>query len=744
MCGLTKLNKLYLITPAGKNTDVSTLCSSDKGIATAEFNNLQYFGIVGDKTYIQNTEIKYTTTIYDVTDVSGLANLSKVTKEAIQYMYLQNLQLTSIASLADYKNVTVLRAESNALTTFEGIQNMEKLTYLIAPNCYSNETSSYTLGINETEIQNTSTDALSYIYKDANGKNTALYCLNVESSTNLKWVSYLSTCTGLKMLYMNNSTSIKDVSTIATIIGNCGTNYELPSTYTTSIISNNSVKLDLTSQTITEAQFRTLKNNINLLYLCLDSTKIVTNNTTEFSDDDYTNLVNEVLSTCTNMIDLSMVNQTKLKNINFISNMPKMIALNLYNCSKISDLSKIEEATNSGNLKLGFLCLNNENIDLTTIQNTISCLGEAESGATWHSGSYGASTGIFIGNKNLLLQLSNCTEITSLKMSRQASADSYIPRLSASVDLTNCTKLKNIMSYCSRIVFKAPSSVISFIIGYAGNTKADLSNCINLEKLEIKSETNAQALIDTINSLPENLTTVKKIEITNCNSYDDWEFLSKFSNCKDLESFSFSQCHINNMPQYKDLTGLRYLTYVRSISVNYKESNINSFTLPPLENLVNLQTLTFTNAHCNDITNASTYTQVSKLVITGTNIKDTNALSNLQNLTSLKLENNKLTDISGLSSLVNLTSLDLSNNNLNDIKPLENLKKLEGLDLKYNALYDSSYDKNGKAYYTLTVLSDLNQKQDGSLKRLFLDGNSIDDFSMLDDSNLQWDQKTGW
>ena len=91
LCGLTNLNKLYLIRPAGKNTDVATLCSTDKGIATAEFTNLRYFGIVGNETYLQSTKDSYSSVKYDVTDVSGLANLTSTTKKAIQYMYLQNL-----------------------------------------------------------------------------------------------------------------------------------------------------------------------------------------------------------------------------------------------------------------------------------------------------------------------------------------------------------------------------------------------------------------------------------------------------------------------------------------------------------------------------------------------------------------------------------------------------------------------------------------------------------------------------
>ena len=55
-----------------------------------------------------------------------------------------------------------------------------------------------------------------------------------------------------------------------------------------------------------------------------------------------------------------------------------------------------------------------------------------------------------------------------------------------------------------------------------------------------------------------------------------------------------------------------------------------------------------------------------------------------------------------------------------------------------------TYNANGSGYYTLAVLADLNQKQLGNLQNLYLSGNSIDDFSMLNDSNLVWENKSGW
>ena len=135
---------------------------------------------------------------------------------------------------------------------------------------------------------------------------------------------------------------------------------------------------------------------------------------------------------------------------------------------------------------------------------------------------------------------------------------------------------------------------------------------------------------------------------------------------------------------------------------------------------------------------------LNTLTITTNNLKDLSGIENLTKLTTLNLSNNQIKDIDLLSNLTNLTYLNLNNNNITNVKPLENLKKLETLYLQNNALFDNFADSTGKSHYTLTFFADLNQKQDGSLKNLYLSGNSIDDFSMLQDSNLVWTGKNGW
>ena len=69
------------------NEEIARLGSSDKGIAKGEFGKLQYFGIVGNASYIQSISHEFVFEQYNVTDVSGLANLSETTKQAIDKLF---------------------------------------------------------------------------------------------------------------------------------------------------------------------------------------------------------------------------------------------------------------------------------------------------------------------------------------------------------------------------------------------------------------------------------------------------------------------------------------------------------------------------------------------------------------------------------------------------------------------------------------------------------------------------------
>ena len=420
--------------------------------------------------------------------------------------------------------------------------------------------------------------------------------------------------------------------------------------------------------------------------------------------------------------------------------------LNLINVSNVSDISVLETQTNNNsNFKLSVLFLNNINIDLSTVQNTISRLGDINSYWTQYH-----INGLIIYNRELLDKLSVCKNITKLQLfngySNQYS--DTIGKYTGEIDISECTSLKSLVVYNVGCSFKLPSSLTNYQVAW--NTGiSDLSNCSLLEKIHYSDSTMISKISTELATIPENCTTLHTIEmcVGTENKAEDFEFLECVSDCTNLKNIIIRE---NADGGWRALyidspTGLRHLTNLESVNIGFSSNNkINKMKLPDLTGLRELKSFTVSNGNVYDITNAATYTSLTGLHISNGSFSNLNALSNLTNLTSVTLTNNKIINVYGLANLENLTYLNLNNNNINDVKPLENLKKLETLYLQNNALYDSSYDKNGKAYYTLTVFSDLNQNQDGKLKNLHLSGNNIEDFSMLQDSNLKWDDKSGW
>mgnify|MGYP003301385497 CR=1 FL=1 len=728
LCGLTNLNVLYLITPTGKNADVAALCSSDKGIATAEFSNLKYFGITGVNSAIQSTDYsRYSTTRYNITDISGLANLSDITKQAIEHLSLHNLQLTSIESLSGFTNVVHLRLECSALTSFNGIQNMSKLQYLFAPSQYSNANQNYPFGINESDsLANAETDALSYIYKNQDGKNTSLKLLNLKSSSNLKYVTYLSSCTALTNLQLDGCSSIKDVSTISAVIARCGSSYSLPSAVTKNIITSNSKVLNLNGLTLTTEEFEQIKNGSNpntaLTHLSLASIKI-TKDGVQLTGTALNEEINSVLRTCTGMQYLQLYNISGLSTIEFvkleydsngkvIAGMPNIKELDLRNTSvrtnagdkTLNGLELLEDLVqrdSNGNITRGVrqMSLTGNNIDFSYLQKTVSCL---DGGSYWIES--GWNYGLWSNSWTSLKTLEKCSELTYLRMYWHNN-NPFGYDANKVLDLSNCINLKDINTcrFVNKIIL--PENLKTVFMQY-DHRLPDFSNCSKLESLELRFNSSESHTDEAYN-----------------------EFLSKFNNLVSLKKLIMHGCEITDFTNLG--LALPYMTKLESIDLQYYSwATIKNTTgLKNLEPLVSaksiptLKSLTIGYAdNCTNLDWISELEQLENLTIAYTKISSVPDLSKLTKLTTATLNNNRITDISGLEKAYSITSLNLQN----------------------NALYDMTYTASGSGYYTLALLADLNQKQLGKLKKLYLSGNSIEDFSMLNDSNLVWESKSGW
>lgn len=135
----------------------------------------------------------------------------------------------------------------------------------------------------------------------------------------------------------------------------------------------------------------------------------------------------------------------------------------------------------------------------------------------------------------------------------------------------------------------------------------------------------------------------------------------------------------------------------------------------------------------------------------GNNIKDITPLKKLSRLTILNLSNNQIEDISPLAGLTNMAELYLRSNKVRDLSPLSSMVNLTTLDV--GGTYYLS--ERGNPIESLDPLANLPIHTLGanycgikdisvfrtfpkSMQKVELDGNSIEDFSVLDKKNIEW------
>lgn len=139
--------------------------------------------------------------------------------------------------------------------------------------------------------------------------------------------------------------------------------------------------------------------------------------------------------------------------------------------------------------------------------------------------------------------------------------------------------------------------------------------------------------------------------------------------------------------------------------------------LTPIAGLANLHTLQLDSTHISNLTPLLSMRSLQKLVLSGTPLRELPSLSCLSNLQSLHLSNTKVSDLTPLLGLQNLQTLDLSGTQVCDLDPLSSLHNLQKLDLSNTQVSN------------LTPLSGLQH-----LQELHLRGTKVDNLTPL--SNL--------
>ena len=695
-----KINYLYFYNI--NDAELSKVCSKDKGIGGYDLNNLKYFAIVGNESYIcdasileansTNPSISSSKSANTITSLEPLENLSEATKKAVLYFSLQNNNIAdkmnsdtvekyALEYIKDFTNVRLLRIEYNKITSLKGLENYNNLNTLVAD---ANNLGKYEQYLEKDENNNDKDDGRDLDNALASLENkTELSTLTVTLNSNLIWIDYLKNCSNLSALCLKSCTSINDTSMaeIKAVVQRCGSKCTYESKYWLSLLDENTKVLDLSNQTITETQLLTLKTYKNITHLNLNNLKVKSADGTDLENSKINEDINEVLSNLTNMKYLKLTGISALSTIEFV----KTSATNLLEL----DLMGTSVRTNGGNTsqnglellntyapKLGGIFLNNSKNEIKYVQDLVNKVSNNGNVGTsyWNIRQYGWI-------ETASMNYKDCTEINKIV---------WYGYTISNIDFSQCTALNYL--HCQGNNYTLSSSVEKFFGLGTSRVSIPINNSITFFHVRM-------GRFDSTNTF-EDLCK----ELAKCTNLQTLEIKKQTGTPMDLNNFSL----------------LSNLSNLITLYVGHQEENkrqeLSNFS--GIANLKSLHTLYCIKSNCSEIS----------------------WVKNLTNLKNLYIHENNISSLNGVEGLTNLQVLNAHTNNISALKPIENLNNLITLNLQNNCIYDESYyNDNGEnvKYRNLDIIRNLNSK---SLKNIYLSGNNgITDYSSI--SNLNWTNK---
>ena len=655
--GISKLSRLtYLYMERNGNTEEVDNGEVDKlftELEGANLSNLQYFGIFGGQKDYNYSTANYSTASSNVTNISGFSKLGEETKKAIRYLYLNNNKITDLSFIAECSNVELLRLEGNQETTLNYLGDMSELIYLTAANMKLNDINVF-----------------------ASNSFSRLDYLNLRDNKELEDCSPLKNITTLSYLYLSGCSNL-DVVKVEEIADfyNAIANKNIDSKYTDYLQGSTKRVYDNKNLTDTSEQILALKNMSAENKLKVKQISLVNNS--QLTDS----CLNEILgSGFTNVVSLDVRGCTGLKNLDFLEGLPNLQELLIDNTGIVGE--EVEEIDNNCS-KIATISINTE-VDLTKMQKTISGLS---SNRVSNYKKLDRNRG-FIISENLVKQLEQCTQITSLEIYG-------VPNIEETIDLSGCIELEIIDITENTIKFILPEGLK--VLKGQNYTIPNIDLCINT--------------IETIqqNQMSTGVTTVE----------DFTEMCKKLSNSTSLKTLNFT-------PSMDfDFSGLKYLSgsNINTISITRNSAWFGTFTNMKNVDLRKPSDYIDGTPHFNNLKNL---TLIYTTIVSMENFKDCTALENIS------ITNSTINDISALANMPNLKTIDFSNNNIVNLEPIQSLNNLSSLNLSNNSIYNTYLNIDN-----LSILSNLNKNH--SLKTLYLKGNNIDDYSQLD--GLSWSAK---
>ena len=753
------LQELYFrfsanLTEEASNKQIEKMCSSMS--KATELNKLEKFGIFGtegmlkEKTQMSfdNTNGKYlynSSIRSNVTNISNLTAFANNIKNTIKIIYLNNNNLNSIESLKDFNNIEQLYICCNySLKNVSGLENHKSLKYVLAQYTsienllgLSGCTEITNMIVRNTNLQSLNgIESTKLILLDARNSKlleisalencTNLEYLQVEKNENLQDIKSVKKCQSINNLYMAGNTNLDETvlssNEFQNIIKNCGTNYSLDGKY--GLLFLNQEKVDLTNSDIDDSQLELLRGKSNIKAIKLTGNTSLSNNKIE-----------EILSTLTELECISLVNMSQVTSINFVKSLPKLVSFDLRGTS-VSDLSVLENLAKQNKLPIGCLFINNENIDVTTIQKTISSVSENSKTSKYDFITAEDNSkdiiienrGIAITNPKIFSKFSECTEITAFV--------NYLrPGIGVNnqvIDLSNCNKLTKIQTRGYNAKFIIPNSCKEIKLD-SDAIMPDLSNNNSLTKISISWVSRQSGV--TLEKILNYIKTESILSEIGCYGIPDVT-ISNFSNLK------YTKVKTINLKSSTLLKKIVIDSRVENIT-NMNLRNCTSFeSINSFENLINLNELNLDNTKVQSLQPLNNHKTLKVLYANNTNINSLSPLENVVTLNSIYAANSKLSNLNGVEELVNLEKLDVSGNSISNLYSLSELAKknnikLNDLDLSNNLLENNAIiSKDGVTINVdnIEIIKELNKL---GLKKINISGNNFSDTSAI--KNLKWD-----
>ena len=401
--------------------------------------------------------------------------------------------------------------------------------------------------------------------------------------------------------------------------------------------------------------------------------------------------------------DFGSAGNGNIKTLDGIASCKQLHTLNLDNCSRLNDISKLPQLRGLKTLYLdGYR-------DTTQFHFISECLGlevlsqnSSDLTSLEHLSGLNKLKLLQVGsNENLvdLSPLSGLSALTDLYLGSCENICDLRPlsnlRALKNLNLISCVNLVDLRSLSSLIALKylnleSCESIIDIspLSGLINLTKLNLNWCTKIFDFDpIKGLSNLRNLNLSFFSISDfsflsGMGMLEQLNIQGCSNFTDLSPLSNLSNLTNLK--------LSHNERLDDLGPISKLVGLTSLDISGCE-NINN--LSPISDLVYLINLDL--SYCNkirDIESLSFLTNLKELVLTNLDsLSNLSPLSGLINLTYLNLYGCQgLSDLSPLSGLINLTNLNLGScSSLNDFGPIAGLSNLTRLRLwEYSNLPD--------------------------------------------------------